>query len=185
MKPSITLIVAMARNRVIGLKGRIPWHLAEDLRRFRQLTWGKPILMGRRTFESIGRPLPGRHNIVVTRGNTAFNAAGCTVVGSLEEGLRVAETSCKGETWGCPELMVIGGATLYAALLPRAQRIHLTQIHADYPGDTFFPELPLKLWRETRREDRYAGGGVPYAYSFILLERNGLNLAGDSRDSRC
>ncbi len=161
MKPSLTLIVAMARNRVIGLRGRMPWHFSQDLHRFRQLTWGKPILMGRCTFESIGRPLPGRHNIVVTR-KIGFDAKGCTVVGSLEEGLGAAE----GE-----ELMVIGGATLYAALLPRAQRMHLTQIHADYPGDTFFPEWPLKLWREIQREDYPAGPALPHAYSFILLER--------------
>lgn len=180
MTPSITFVVAMARNRAIGLGGRMPWHLAEDLRRFRELTWGKPILMGRRTFESLGRPLPGRHNIVVTC-KAAFNAPGCTVVGSPEAGLSAAE----GE-----ELMVIGGATLYAALLPQAQRIHLTQIHADYPGDTFFPELPLKRWREIHREDYPPGPTFPHAYSFIEMvpvssASNGLSSADDNGDSRC
>ncbi|MFN3919907.1 MAG: dihydrofolate reductase, partial [Methylohalobius sp.] len=160
MNPSITLIVAMARNRVIGLGGKLPWHLREDLRRFRELTLGKSILMGRCTFESIGRPLPGRHNIVVTR-KKRFDAKGCTVVGSLEEGL------CAGRG---EEVMVIGGASLYAALLPKAWRMHLTLIQADYLGDVFFPEWPLETWREVYRED-HSSRDFPHAYSFILLER--------------
>jgi dihydrofolate reductase len=158
--PSITFIVAMARNRVIGQGGRMPWHLSEDLRRFRELTWGKSILMGRRTFESIGRPLPGRHNIILTR-NRQFEAQGGTVVGSLEEALAVV----RGE-----EVMVIGGASLYAALLPKAVKIHLTQIHADYTGDTFFPEWSQESWQEVYREEQKSEG-FPHAYSFIVLER--------------
>lgn len=158
--PSITFIVAMARNRVIGQGGRMPWYLREDLRRFRELTWGKSILMGRRTFESIGRPLPGRHNIILTR-NRQFEAQGGTVVGSLEEALYVA----RGE-----EVMVIGGASLYAALLPKAIKIHLTQIHADYTGDTFFPEWSQESWQEVYRKEQKSEG-FPHAYSFIVLER--------------
>lgn len=161
MNPSISLIVAMARNRTIGLNGRMPWHLPEDLRHFRALTFGKPILMGRRTFESIGRPLPGRHNLVVTR-QAEFSAPGCTVVKTLEEGLAKAH----GE-----EVMVIGGASLYAALLSKADQIYLTLIHADYPGDTFFPEWPLKSWQEVYRQER-STEGFPHAYSFILLKRS-------------
>ncbi|GAB6068372.1 type 3 dihydrofolate reductase [Methylothermus subterraneus] len=159
MKPLVVLIAAVARNGVIGQGGRLPWHLPEDLRRFRQITWGKSILMGRRTFESIGRPLPGRHNIVVSR-TAGFKAPGCTLVRSLEEAL----TAVRGE-----ELMVIGGASLYAALLPVAYRIHLTQVHADYPGDTFFPEWP-PIFHEVYRLERRSEG-FPHPYSFVLLER--------------
>ncbi len=155
----ITLIAAMAQNRVIGQNGKLPWQLPEDLRRFRALTLGKSILMGRRTFESIGRPLPGRHNIVVT--SRAGNFPGCTVVKTLEEGLACAASE---------ELMVIGGASVYAALLPKAMRLHLTLIHASYPGDTFFPVWPLTSWREVYREERRSEK-FPHAYSFILLER--------------
>ncbi|WP_022947161.1 dihydrofolate reductase [Methylohalobius crimeensis] len=164
----INLIVAMARNRVIGCHGRMPWHLSEDLRRFKKITWGKPLLMGRRTFESIGRPLPGRHNIVVSR-SAAFHPSGCSVVHSLEEGLARAQEI--GSNHSETELMVIGGATLYAALMPRAQRIYLTLIHADYSGDTYFPEWSIHSWREVAREDRPANPDFPHPYSFILLER--------------
>lgn len=157
----ITLIAAVAANGAIGLGGKLPWHLSEDLRRFRKLTLGKSILMGRCTFESIGHPLPGRHNIVVTR-KRGFDVQACTVVGSPEEGIHAG----RGE-----EVMVIGGASLYAALLPKASAVHLTLIHADYPGDVFFPEWPLETWREVYREDRPAGGSFPHAYSFVLLER--------------
>jgi dihydrofolate reductase len=156
----ITLIAAMAQNRVIGHNGKLPWRLAEDLRRFRELTWGKSILMGRRTFESIGRPLPGRHNIVVS--SRALSFPGCTVVKTLEEALAWAAQE---------ELMVIGGASIYAALLPKATRLYLTLIHADYVGDTFFPVWPLPSWREVYREERRSEK-FPHAFSFILLERS-------------
>ncbi|MCX8049271.1 MAG: dihydrofolate reductase [Methylohalobius sp.] len=160
MKPVITLIAAIAANRAIGLGGKLPWYLAEDLRRFRRLTWGKSILMGRRTFESIGRPLPGRHNIVLTQ-KAAFRVHGCETVRSIEEGVAAA----RGE-----ELMVIGGASLYAVLLPSADRMYLTLIHAPYPGDVFFPQWPQEEWQEIDRQDRISDH-FPHAYSFLLLQR--------------
>ena len=133
----------MGKNRAIGLAGRLPWHLPADLKRFRAITLGAPIIMGRRTHESIGRPLPGRKNIVLTHAPD-YRAEGCTVVHSVEEALREAA----GE-----EAMVIGGASVYRDFLPRADRIHLTLIHGDFPADTFFPEIDRAAWREVERVD--------------------------------
>ncbi len=157
----ISLIAAMARNRVIGRRGGMPWHLPEDLRRFRRITWGKPILMGRKTYEAIGRPLPGRDNIVLSR-SASFQAPGCTVVGSLAAAFERA---------GDQELMVIGGAQLYEALLPRAERLYLTWIEADFPGDTFFPEWDPADWREVSREPRPPRADFPHPYRFLVFER--------------
>ncbi len=157
----ISLIVAMARNQVIGDGGKMPWHLSEDLRRFRRITWGKPVLMGRYTYEAIGRPLPGRHNIVLTR-SAHFRPEGCTIVHSLEAGLALA---------GNVEGMIIGGATLYEAALPLASRMYLTVIDADYPGDTFFPRWDRGEWREVTREERPPAPDFPHTYRFMVLER--------------
>lgn len=158
----ITAIVAMARNRVIGANGRMPWHLPADLRRFRAITWGKPILMGRKTYEAIGHPLPGRHNIIISR-SPDFHAEGCSVANSIAGGLALATTE---------EIMVIGGAGIYQALLPRCDSLHLTLIHADFEGDILFPEWDASLWREIDRVDYPAGEeGFPYPYSFIELSR--------------
>ncbi len=170
--PRISLIVAMARGRVIGHRGKMPWHLSEDLKRFRRLTWGKPILMGRRTFEAIGRPLPGRYNIVLSR-SPGFRPAGCRVVRSLEAALKMA--------WG-RELMVIGGSHVYASLLPQAERLYLTLIDADFPGDTFFPPWTPEAWQEIEREERAAGADFPHPYRFLTLQR--LSPAAGNRDSR-
>jgi len=156
----ISLIVAMGANRVIGADNRMPWHLSADLKRFRQITMGKPILMGRRTHESIGRPLPGRKNIVLTA-DPDYAAPGCAVAHDLEAALREAE----GE-----ELMVIGGAALYRAFLPRADRLYLTLIHSEFAGDTFFPEFDPAEWIEAAREDAHdPDSGLQY--SFLRLER--------------
>ncbi|BBL73567.1 dihydrofolate reductase [Methylomagnum ishizawai] len=160
----IALIAAMGANRVIGVDNRMPWHLSADLKRFRQITMGKPILMGRKTHESIGRPLPGRTNLVLTA-NPAYAAAGCVVVHSLEEAARAAE----GEA--AEELMVIGGAALYRECLPRADRLHLTLIHRAFAGDTFFPEFEPGQWRETAREDIERDPDSGLGYSFVTLER--------------
>ena len=157
----ISLIVALSQNRAIGLDNHMPWHLSADLKRFKQITWGKPIIMGRRTHESIGRPLPGRKNIVLTS-NRSYVAPGCAVVHSLEEALREADAE---------EAMVIGGAALYQALLPKADRLYLTLIQREFPGDTFFPELDLNDWREVEREDVDADPDSGLSYSFIVLER--------------
>ncbi len=158
----ISLIVAMDRNRLIGRGNALPWHLPADLAHFKAVTMGKPIVMGRKTYESIGRPLPGRHNIVISR-NPHFAAAGCTVVASVEQALAVSAAA--------PELMIIGGAQLYAELLPRAQRLYLTRIDASFDGDAWFPELDANQWRELERSDHAADERNAYPYSFLTLER--------------
>jgi dihydrofolate reductase len=141
--PTVSLVAALARNRVIGTGNRLPWHLPEDLRRFKRLTMGAPVIMGRKTHESIGKPLPGRRNIVVTR-QPGARWEGCEVAGSLEAALAAAGDA--------PEVFVIGGAELYAAALPRADRLHLTLIDAEYEGNAFFPAFDPADWRETARE---------------------------------
>jgi len=160
--PDISIIVAMAQNRVIGADNAMPWHLSADLKRFRALTLGKPILMGRKTHESIGRVLPGRRNIVLTR-SVDFSAPGCTVVHDLGELAAVCA--------GAAELMVIGGSAVYEALLPRAKRLYLTLIHHDYAGDTLFPEFTAADWREVSREDVRDDPDFPWPYSYVVLER--------------
>src|SRR5690606_3178604 len=130
-------------NGVIGRDNALPWRLPADLKRFRRITIGHPIVMGRRSYEAIGRPLPGRTNIVVTR-RADYTAPGCTVVHSLEEALARAAAS--------PEAFVIGGAQLYAEALPRAYRLYLTRVHAEIPGDTLFPAVDWASWREIERE---------------------------------
>ncbi len=158
----LSLIAALADNGVIGRDNGLPWRLPADLRHFKALTMGKPILMGRRTCESIGRPLPGRHNIVLSR-DPAFRAEGCTVVRSVDEALAAAA--------GSDELMVIGGAQLYALLLDRADRLYLTLVHAEVEGDARFPEFDRDAWREIGREDFAADENNEYDYSFVVLER--------------
>jgi dihydrofolate reductase len=153
--PLVSLVAALARNRVIGAGNRLPWHLPEDLRRFKRLTMGAPVIMGRKTHESIGKALPGRRNIVVTRQPDA-RFAGCEVAGSLDAALALA-----GDV---PEVFVIGGAELYRLALPRADRLYLTLIDADYDGDTFFPDFDPADWRETAREP---GAG----FAFVTWER--------------
>ncbi len=158
----ISLIAAMDRNRLIGAENRLPWHLPADLQHFKALTMGKPIIMGRRTFESLGRPLPGRHNIVITR-DSAFGAEACTVVHSVEQALAAASRH--------PEAMVIGGAALYGQLLGRAERLYLTLVDGEFEGDVFFPALAADEWREIERQNRDADVRNPYAFSFVVLER--------------
>jgi dihydrofolate reductase len=159
----ITLVVAMSDNRVIGNKGTIPWYIADDMRHFRALTLGKPCIMGRKTWESLPRkPLPGRTNIVVTR-NASFVPPGAVCASSLDAAVARAAEDCK------EEICVIGGAEIYAGALPRAARIHLTQVHRAFAGDTHFPELESGSWHESAREDRETADGL--RYSFITLER--------------
>ncbi|MEX2614597.1 MAG: dihydrofolate reductase [Alphaproteobacteria bacterium] len=161
------LVVAMASNRVIGRDGGMPWHIPADLRHFRAVTMGRPLIMGRKTFQSIGRPLPGRTNIVVTRDRT-FAAPGITVVRSADEALREAGATARRD--GVDEIMAIGGGEMYARLLPMASRIHLTEIHDTPDGDVFFPDIDPAMWREIAREDIAADGETP-AYSFVTLDR--------------
>jgi dihydrofolate reductase len=137
--PRVALIAALAENRVIGYQGGVPWRLPDDMRWFRQMTMGKPVVMGRKTYESIGKPLRGRHNIVVTR-QQDFQAPGCEVVHSPAAALVSAAAHRPAE------IMVIGGATLYTALLPQATRLYLTFVEGRFPGDTFFPPLDMADW---------------------------------------
>lgn len=166
----LALIWAMSRNRVIGRNNALPWHLSEDLRYFKRVTLGKPIIMGRKTWDSIGRPLPGRTNIIITR-DQSFQAAGVRVVHSLDDALHLAEHI--GVIEGADEAVVIGGAEIYALALPKAERLYLTQVHAEVAGDAWFPECDLAQWQEIAREDFNAEGSNPYPYSFIVLERRG------------
>ncbi len=154
--------MAAAENDVIGRGNRLPWHLPSDLKHFKALTIGKPVLMGRKTYESIGKPLPNRTNLVMSRG-AVFHAAGCQAVGSVHEARDLA---------GALPLMIIGGAEIYRLCLPDAQRIHLTLVHAVIPdGDTFFPEWRSPEWREISREAQAADERNTLAHSFITLER--------------
>lgn len=160
----ISIVVAMAANRVIGRDNQLPWHLPADLQHFKQTTMGKPILMGRKTWESIGRPLPGRTNIVITRDEN-YEAPGCVVVHSIEAALQTAEQQ--------DEVMIIGGAEFYRQVLPRTDRIYLTRINEDFEGDTLFPELDSSEWQEVERVDCDADEKNPHSYSFIELDRVG------------
>ena len=162
LKPMISIIVAMDRNRLIGSNNGLPWRLPADLKHFKATTLGKPIIMGRKTYESIGRPLPERQNIVVSR-TAGFVAPGCTTVTSADAALEAAGSAA--------EIIVIGGAQLYAQLLPRVRRIYLTQIDAAFDGDAWFPKLDEVQWHETAREDHAPDDRNPYAYSFVVLER--------------
>ncbi len=160
----IVLVVARARNGVIGHEGALPWHLPEDLRRFKRMTIGKPIIMGRMTFESIGKPLPGRQNIVVTR-NPDWRAEGVTIVRNLAEAVAAA-----GRDPRAGGIMVIGGAQIFAETLPSATRIELTEVDADPEGDTVMPAFDPAHWREVARETHPAEGERP-GYAFVTLVR--------------
>jgi dihydrofolate reductase len=159
---TITLIVAVADSGVIGRDNALPWHLPEDLKHFKRLTLGKPVLMGRKTFESIGKPLPGRHNIVVTR-DTNYQRTGVTVVHDVD-----AAVSAAGDV---PEIMVIGGAELFRLFLPRAGRVHFTRVHGDIPGDVHWPALDQRDWRVVERERHEADERHAHAYTFELWEK--------------
>jgi dihydrofolate reductase len=160
--PLISLLVAATENGVIGRDNGMPWHLPDDLKHFKALTLGKPVLMGRRTYESIGRPLPGRTNLVLTR-DKHWSVPGVTGVADLDCAIRAAGAA--------PELVVAGGAQVYALALPRASRIYLTQIHAIIEGDTRMPQLDLRHWDELSRQLHPADARHPYAMSFVTLER--------------
>lgn len=168
MTARIALVVAMAENRVIGRDGGLPWRIPADLKHFKQLTMGKPIVMGRKTFDSIGRPLPGRPNIVVTR-DRAKRWDGVEVAANVDSALRLAEQHA--DRLGVDEIMLIGGAELYRAVLPRAARMYLTLVHEPAEGDTLFPDYDSAAWRETAREERADIYRVPV--SFVVLDRVG------------
>ncbi len=154
----------MSDERVIGVENRLPWHLPGDLQWFRRHTLGKPIVMGRKTYDSIGRPLPGRHNIVVTR-NPAWGVEGVSVVHDIEAALTLAAQE------PVDEVMVVGGASFYAQLLPRVERLYLTLVHAHIEGDAYFPALDWAQWRELERADVAADEKNLHPHSFLILER--------------
>lgn len=166
--PTIALVVAMGANGAIGRGGDLPWRLGSDLRYFRKVTMGKPVIMGRLTYMSLPRVLDGRLNIVLTR-NAAFAAKGAVMAYDLEEALDVARREA--QRTGVDEIMVIGGADVFRAVLPHAHRIYLTEVKASPEADTWFPELDRRAWREVSREDHEPGPKDDHAFSFVVLER--------------
>lgn len=159
-KPQLSLIVAMARNRVIGIDNTLPWHLPEDLKHFKALTMGHPIIMGRKTFESIGRPLPGRTTLIITR-DPAYRMEGCLTAHSIQEAIAL----CQGEE----EIFCVGGAELYRQVMPLADRLYITEIQAEYEGDASFPEIDAAVWREMARESHVSQTGL--GYDFVTYRR--------------
>ncbi len=165
---SLSIIVAMSENRVIGANNQLPWHLPEDLKYFKRITMGHPIIMGRKTFESIGRPLPGRSNIVVTR-QRDWSAPGVIVASDIEGALRQAALEVQNEA--DQEVFVIGGGELFRQTLDKVSRLYLTQVHARVDGDAYFPDFQREQWREIERMDYDSDQNNPYAYSFLVLDR--------------
>jgi dihydrofolate reductase len=157
-----SVVVAMARNRVIGRDNALPWKLPEEMAHFKRVTMGHPVIMGRRTWESIGKPLPGRHNIVVTR-NAGYAAPGCTVVGSLEDAWKAAGDAA--------EACVIGGTSLFEEALAVADTLHLTEVEADVEGDTWFPEFDRSDWVEHEVTRHPADARHAYPFRILRLER--------------
>jgi dihydrofolate reductase len=160
-----SLIVAMGENRVIGGSGHIPWHLPADFKHFKELTMGHPIVMGRKTFESIGKPLPGRVNIVITR-DANYRREGIVVVVSPDAAVAAAAAAPGGD-----EMFVIGGAEIYKLFLPRADRIYLTQVHGTFEGDVFFPELGVGEWRLTSSDEHKKDEKNPFGFACLVYER--------------
>jgi len=165
---TLSIIVAMANNRAIGKDNQLPWHLPEDLQRFKYITMGKPIIMGRKTFESIGRALPGRLNIVVTR-QSNWQYSGVRVAHSLDDAIQLADAQAFINNH--EEMMLIGGAELYRSALPQVNKIYLTRIETTVDADAFFPELTGDEWIETARENHQACEPNPHDYAFCTLER--------------
>ena len=160
---TISLVVAASTNNTIGVAGGLPWHLTDDLKRFKALTMGKPIVMGRKTFESIGRALPGRQNIVITTQQN-YAAEGCDVVDSVEQALNQAA--------GAEEIMVIGGGEIYRLFMPQADRIYMTRVDVIVDGDTVFPDINLADWDEISREHHAASEGNDHDFDIVTYARN-------------
>jgi dihydrofolate reductase len=157
----ISLVVAVSSNNVIGKNNQLIWHLPADLKHFKQITTGHTVFMGRKTYDSIGKPLPNRRNVVISRSVTEIE--GCEVAPSLEDALQLSSEE--------KEVFIIGGAEIYRQALPLADCIYLTRIHQDFDGDTFFPQIDLHLWQETKREDFLPDEKNKFSYSFITLNR--------------
>jgi dihydrofolate reductase len=156
----LNMIVAMARNRVIGIDNKLPWHIPGELKYFKDLTMGHHIIMGRKTYESIGRPLPGRTTIIVSR-DADYVQEGCLVAHSLQEAVRLSD--------GDEQVFFVGGSSLYEQALPLADRLYITEIQADYAGDAHFPEFDRTVWREESREHRVAENGL--AFDYVVYDR--------------
>lgn len=164
----VTIVAAVARNGVIGADNGLPWRMRSDLRHFKAVTWGKPLLMGRRTWQSIGRPLPGRESVVVTS-DPAFVAPGAHVVDGLDAALSLAQML--GRQMGAAEVIVAGGATLYAETIDRADRMVLTELDLDAAGDAVFPPIDETSWREVSRSTHPPGEGDDAGYAIVVWER--------------
>lgn len=164
--PRLSILVAMARNRVIGQHNKLPWHLPADLKHFKLLTMGHIIIMGRKTYESIGRPLPGRTNIIITQQKN-FEAPGATVVNSIEDAL----LACEQANVINSESFIIGGEGLYRQTIEICQRMYVTEIQRDFEGDTIFPEYDPSEWEETQREKYFSDGDNTMEYHFVILDR--------------
>lgn len=162
------MIAALAENNAIGINNKMPWYLPGDLRYFKAMTMGKPIVMGRKTFQSLGKPLPGRTNIVITR-DKHFSHDGITVVHSLPDALSLANDIATID--GAAEVMVIGGAEIYQQAMPQAERLYLTRVYQHFKGDAFFPEIDNRLWQEIAREDHRTEDEQSLTYSYLVLER--------------
>ncbi len=158
--PILSVIAAMAGNRVIGIRNTLPWRLPEDLKHFKALTMGHHIVMGRKTYESIGKPLPGRTTVIVTR-DANYRMEGCLTANSLEAAVAICGDD--------PEIFFVGGAEMYAQVLPRADRLYLTEIQAEYEGDAWFPSFDLDRWQETERNKQRNAEGLDY--DFVVYQR--------------
>ena len=168
MRPRLSLVVAVAKNGVIGADGGLAWKISDDLKWFKSVTMGKPMIMGRKTFDSIGKALPGRDNIVVTR-STAFAAEGGFVTRSIESALKLAGACA--EVREAEDICIIGGAEIYAQTIARARRIYLTRVDAEVEGDAFFPAIDSALWREEKVSNCEQNASNQYACEFFILDR--------------
>jgi dihydrofolate reductase len=167
-QPKIVFHFAVADNGVIGKDNDMPWHVSSDLKRFKALTMGKPLLMGRRTFESIGRPLPGRTNVVITRDAT-FSAEGIMIASSIEDAMELCEKDA--EDKGVEEIAVIGGGSIYKALWERAEKLYVTHVHAKPDGDTFVPDIDEQIWVQISKEPTVQGERDSAPMTFAIYER--------------
>jgi dihydrofolate reductase len=164
----LAIIVAQSQNRVIGVNNTLPWRLPKDLQYFKQVTMGKPIIMGRKTFDSIGRPLPGRTNIVITK-NLRFQPSGVKVVNSLQAAIDLAQIACQKDA--VEEALIIGGAQIYQQVLPVIETLYITEVKAEIEGDAYFPAIDYSQFFEQEREDMSADETNPYAYSFVIYRK--------------
>ena len=164
---STSIIVAYASNYVIGKDGKLPWHIPADLKYFKELTYGSPIIMGRKTFESIGRPLPGRHNIIITR-NSEYTCDGCVVVFDIQGAIKEANNFAR--EYDCGEIFIIGGAEIYRQSMDYVDKAYITEVHADFDGDAVFDISDFSKWQETSRV-YHSNEAMDLPYSFVVLNK--------------